>query len=237
MVTYKRAVLITIMIKEVVARLTERRDRILQRSSVQTLVQSLAIPTNIHSYCRGSGLENQEYSRRDPLCWPHNTLYPQKLALTSPTCSGRLVGIVRSRTEATEFLFVFVCIAEVFGANLGPVIAIHTNYSFILQRFSVQTSVQSLAISTNIHSYCTGFWCKPRFSHWLSLQIFIHIAEVFGANLGPVIGYLYKYSFKLQRFSVQTLVQSLVILTHVHRDLFQSKISCTRLWSLPSTSF
>ena len=30
-------------------------------------------------------------------------LYPQKLALTSPTGGGRSVGIVRSRTKATEF--------------------------------------------------------------------------------------------------------------------------------------
>ena len=30
-------------------------------------------------------------------------LYPQKLALTSPTGSGRSVGIVRVRTKATEF--------------------------------------------------------------------------------------------------------------------------------------
>jgi len=29
-------------------------------------------------------------------------LYPQKLALTSPTGGGRPVGIVRSRTKATE---------------------------------------------------------------------------------------------------------------------------------------
>jgi len=29
-------------------------------------------------------------------------LYPQKLALTSPTGSGRSVGIVRLRTKATE---------------------------------------------------------------------------------------------------------------------------------------
>jgi len=36
-------------------------------------------------------------------------LYPQKLALTSPTGGGRSVGIVRSRTKATEcFLLVFV---------------------------------------------------------------------------------------------------------------------------------
>jgi len=32
-------------------------------------------------------------------------LYPQKLALTSPTDGGRSVGIVRSRTKATEFFF------------------------------------------------------------------------------------------------------------------------------------
>jgi len=32
-------------------------------------------------------------------------LYPQKLALTSPTGGGRSVGIVRSRNKATEFCF------------------------------------------------------------------------------------------------------------------------------------
>ena len=35
-------------------------------------------------------------------------LYPQKLALTSPTGGGRSVGIVRSRTKATEFVCLFV---------------------------------------------------------------------------------------------------------------------------------
>jgi hypothetical protein len=33
-------------------------------------------------------------------------LYSQKLALTSPTSGSRLVGIVRSQTEATEFLVI-----------------------------------------------------------------------------------------------------------------------------------
>jgi hypothetical protein len=50
----------------------------------------------------GSGLENREYGRGDPLRWPRDTLYPQKLALTSPTCGSRLVGIVRLRTKTTE---------------------------------------------------------------------------------------------------------------------------------------
>jgi len=37
-------------------------------------------------------------------CADHVTpLYPQKLALTSPTGGGRSVGIVGSRTKATEF--------------------------------------------------------------------------------------------------------------------------------------
>jgi hypothetical protein len=54
----------------------------------------------------GSGLEIREYGRRDPSRWQRGTLYPQKkLALSSPTSGGRSVGIVRSRIQATEFLF------------------------------------------------------------------------------------------------------------------------------------
>jgi hypothetical protein len=37
-------------------------------------------------------------------CWPRDTFYQQKLALTSPTSGGRSVGIVRSRTQSTEFV-------------------------------------------------------------------------------------------------------------------------------------
>jgi hypothetical protein len=50
-------------------------------------------------YC----LESREYGRTDPLRWPRDALYPQKLTLTSPTRGGSSVGIVRSRTQATEF--------------------------------------------------------------------------------------------------------------------------------------
>jgi hypothetical protein len=53
----------------------------------------------------GSGIENQEYGRGDPLRWPRDTLYPQKLAITSPTSGGRSVGIGRLLTKATEFFF------------------------------------------------------------------------------------------------------------------------------------
>jgi hypothetical protein len=42
----------------------------------------------------------RNYGRRDPLRWPRDTLYPQKLVLTSPTSGGRSVGIVRLRTKS-----------------------------------------------------------------------------------------------------------------------------------------
>jgi hypothetical protein len=47
-------------------------------------------------------LENRDYSRGDPLRWPHDTLCQLNLALTSPTGCGRSVGIVRLRTKTTE---------------------------------------------------------------------------------------------------------------------------------------
>ena len=53
----------------------------------------------------GSGPEKEINGRGDPLRWPRDTLYPQNLALTSPTGGGRSVGIVRLRTKATEFFF------------------------------------------------------------------------------------------------------------------------------------
>jgi hypothetical protein len=52
-----------------------------------------------------SSIESQEYGRRDPSRLPRDTFYTQKLSLTSLTRSGRSVGIVRSRTQATEFSF------------------------------------------------------------------------------------------------------------------------------------
>jgi hypothetical protein len=51
----------------------------------------------------GSGLEIREYCRRDSSRLPRSTLYPQKLALTSPKSGGRSVGIVLSRIQSTEY--------------------------------------------------------------------------------------------------------------------------------------
>jgi hypothetical protein len=56
----------------------------------------------------GSGLEI-EITAVGIRCADHATpLYPQKLALTSPTSGGRSVSIVRSRTKATELLLLLL---------------------------------------------------------------------------------------------------------------------------------
>ena len=55
------------------------------------------------------GLEKQRLTAVGTRCADHVTpLYPQKLALTSPTGGGRSVGIVRSRTKATEMYVLMI---------------------------------------------------------------------------------------------------------------------------------
>jgi hypothetical protein len=58
-----------------------------------------------------SGLESREYGRTDPSRWPRGFLYPQKLALTSPTSGGCSVGIVGSRIRATVFSLVVLSVS------------------------------------------------------------------------------------------------------------------------------
>jgi hypothetical protein len=69
----------------------------------------------------GSGLESLKYGRTDPSRWPRGSLYPQKLALSSRTRGGRSVGIVRSRTQAKEFLL-----------NKFYSLSLHANFSMWL---------------------------------------------------------------------------------------------------------
>jgi hypothetical protein len=83
-----------------------------------------------------SGLEIREYGCRDPSRWPRDTLYPQQLVPTSPTNGGSSVGIVRSRTRATEFscfysIFwrIHVCVWETSQDSCAPYTANSKIYS------------------------------------------------------------------------------------------------------------
>ena len=61
-------------------------------------------------------------------CANHVTpLYPQKMALTSPTGGGRSVSMVRSRTKATEFSLVFL----VYMHSMKASRCVHTGPYFI----------------------------------------------------------------------------------------------------------
>jgi hypothetical protein len=89
----------------------------------------------------GFALDSREYGSRDPSRWPRGTLHPQKLALTSPTSGCHSVGIVRSRTQATEFSFVlYMCM-----------------YIYIYESFQAFSSLQPLL---RVTSCCTVYLMK-----------------------------------------------------------------------------
>jgi hypothetical protein len=98
-------------------------------------------------------LEIREYGRRDPSRWPRGTLYPQKPVLSSPTSGGCLVGIVRSRTQATEF---FLCCITSKKAKL---FISSKNYTLKIKRIrKLQTS--SLQDSSMVCPYIFATQCE-----------------------------------------------------------------------------
>jgi len=69
----------------------------------------------------GSRSRKQRLTVVGTRCADHVTpLYPQKLALTSPTGGGRSVGIVRVRTKATVFNCVFILLIPRTGTLIFP---------------------------------------------------------------------------------------------------------------------
>ena len=80
-------------------------------------------------------------------------LYPQKLALTSPTGGGRSVGIVRSRTKATEFSLEFFTSSYIYTflnlninyhlVNIIPLVPLmnKTNFFHIFHYFGLSALV------------------------------------------------------------------------------------------------
>jgi hypothetical protein len=97
----------------------------------------------------GSGLENREYGRGNPLRSPRDTLYPQKLALTSPTSGGRSVSIVRLRTKATEF--VLFCFWTKSKKPVIPCVTHHRQNSLGSSWLVVQWSRYFLVLNTKFY--------------------------------------------------------------------------------------
>jgi hypothetical protein len=83
-----------------------------------TLILVNTIEELLERKSSGCGLENREYGRRYPSRGPLGSLYLQKLVLTSPTSGGRSVGIVRSRSQVTEFSVSSVM--PTFRRNIEP---------------------------------------------------------------------------------------------------------------------
>jgi hypothetical protein len=65
----------------------------------------------LESKSSGSGLESGDYGRRGSAeLTTRQPLYPQKFAITSLTSGRRSVGVVRSRTKATELFIIIIII-------------------------------------------------------------------------------------------------------------------------------
>jgi hypothetical protein len=114
------------------------------------------------------GLENREYGHRDPSLLPCDTLYPQKFALTSLTSGGRSVGMVCSRTEATEY----VCCWSLNG------------FAHFFESFSVFVAVECCSFVREIHT--SGGLHNPAtqsslflFCKWPNFELFF-IAGLWG---------------------------------------------------------
>jgi hypothetical protein len=101
----------------------------------------------------GSGQENQDYGNRDPSRWLRRTLYSQKLALTSPTRGSRSVGIVRSRTQATEF----VSFVAHECTHFKPTISGKRNAWRVTNEFQGRIGTAPVGIVSGT-SFKTGYW-------------------------------------------------------------------------------
>jgi hypothetical protein len=81
---------------------TDPHGRILDFSRLEPL---LFLPSSFSTVLTRLS-ENQDYCHKGSAALTtRQPLYPQNLVLTSPTSGGRSVGIVRSRIQATEFMF------------------------------------------------------------------------------------------------------------------------------------
>jgi hypothetical protein len=106
----------------------------------------------------GSGQEIRINGRGDPLRWPRDTLYPQKLAITSPTSGGRSVGIVRLRTKGhgVQFFLVLLNTYIIEKCNSGKNLLIWKRAEHVISctYFTwAQTSLDAVTVCSGISNF------------------------------------------------------------------------------------
>jgi hypothetical protein len=102
-------------------------------------------------------IKPREYCRRDPSRWPRGTLYPHKLATSSPTSGGRSVGIVRSRTQTMEFSLVIYILTVCLFIYI---------YIYIGKQFRIVTTAARTERKRDGYiGYWSRRWQKCHFTH------------------------------------------------------------------------
>jgi hypothetical protein len=82
-----------------------------------------------------SGLEIREYCRRDPSRWPHGTLYPPKLPLTSLTSSGNQAYCNSHARSIFSKVFLGLGIVAIYTVEF---------VSLLIHLHSIQTELRAL---------------------------------------------------------------------------------------------
>jgi hypothetical protein len=103
-----------------------------------------------------SGLENRDHGRLDPRSWPRGTLFPQDLTLTLLTSGGRSVGIVHSRSQATEFFFVET--EYLLPCSHLPILVLALSLKGPYRRSGFYSSDNSWRVSIFYITLCNNIW-------------------------------------------------------------------------------
>jgi hypothetical protein len=121
---------------------------------------------------KGKEKKTEINDRGNPLRWPRDTLYPQKLALTLPTSGGRSVGIFRSRTKATEFSLALVCMLWWVLCVVHWMCFCVSNLQFLVERWGRCGQV----VEGVVYVWLTSFNGIPDFSYLL--RRYMHISSI-----------------------------------------------------------
>jgi hypothetical protein len=110
----------------------------------------------------GSCLENREYGCRGSAALiTRHRLRPQKLAPTSTRSCGRSVGVVRSRTQATEFGYYYY-----YYYYYNPLLGLGGVFSFLIPYTSGRKVATCTQDNTNTDKHTDTPWLEWDSNPW-----------------------------------------------------------------------